>query len=172
MTNILISILITHTWDCVYVSIGFIMRSVKLEPLLYRDIAGRLRQRRLCSVVQRSLCSARMWICPHTCILMFVIVVVFCLMRSFLIAVVCMSDSLRASAQIYTVTTSSVPCMDEKRKICKLKAYDKYIKKFKSDWEAAGLFLSDEGLLSEKADVFFFFIKMNHKVWEHCLKNR
>ena len=25
-------------------------------PLLYRDIAGRLRQRRLCSVVQRYLC--------------------------------------------------------------------------------------------------------------------
>ena len=64
MTNILIIILITHTWDCVYVSI---MRSVKLEELLYRDIAGRPRQRRLCSV-QRSLCSARMWICPHTCI--------------------------------------------------------------------------------------------------------
>ena len=61
--------------------------------------------------------------------------------------------------------------MAEKRKICNLEAYDKYIKKFKSDWEAAGLFLSDEGLLSEKADVFFF-IKMNHKVWEHCLKNR
>ena len=40
---------------------------------------------------------------------MFVIVVVSCLMRSFLIAVACMSDSLRASAQIYTVTTSSVP---------------------------------------------------------------
>ena len=45
--------------------------------------------------------------------------------------------------------------MAEKRKICNLEAYDKYIKKFKSDWEAAGLFLSDEGLLSEKADVFF-----------------
>ena len=71
------------------------MCSVKLEPLLYRDIAGRLRQRRLCSVVQRSLCISRMWICPHTCIqgLIFVIVVVSCLMRSFLIAVVCMSDS-------------------------------------------------------------------------------
>ena len=45
----------------------------------------------------------------------------------------------------------------EKKKICNLEAYDKcmYIKKFKSDWEAAGLFLSDEGLLSEKAAVFF-----------------
>ena len=37
-----------------------------------------------------------------------------------------------------------------------LEAYDEYIKKFKSDWEAAGLFLSDEGLISEKADVLFF----------------
>ena len=46
--------------------------------------------------------------------------------------------------------------MAEKRKICNLEAYDKYIKKFKSDWEAAGLFLSDEGLLSEKADFHFF----------------
>ena len=46
--------------------------------------------------------------------------------------------------------------MAEKRKICNLEAYDKYIKKFKSDWEAAGLFLSDEGLLSEKADVLTF----------------
>ena len=61
--------------------------------------------------------------------------------------------------------------MAEKRKICNLEVYDKYIKKFKSDWEAAGLFLSGEGHLSEKADVHFF-IKMNHKVWEHCLKNR
>ena len=56
MTNISIIMLITHTFTC---RSGFIMRSVKLEPLLYRDIAGRLRQRRLCSVVQRSLCSAR-----------------------------------------------------------------------------------------------------------------
>ena len=77
-----------------------------------------------------------------------------------LIAVVCMSDSLRASAQIYTVTTSSVP-WPKKRKICNLEAYDKYIKKFKSDWEAAGIFLSDEGLLSEKAEVFFFFFHKN-----------
>ena len=38
-----------------------------------------------------------------------VIVVVSCLMRSFLIDIVCMSDSLRASMQIYTVTISSVP---------------------------------------------------------------
>ena len=45
--------------------------------------------------------------------------------------------------------------MAEKRKICNLEAYDKYIKKFKSDREAAGLFLCDEGLLSEKADFFF-----------------
>ena len=65
-------------------------------------------------------------------------VVVSCLMRSFLIA---------ACDQGHT--------MDEKRKICNLEAYDKYIKKFKSDWEAAGLFLSDESLLSEKEDFFF-----------------
>ena len=39
--------------------------------------------------------------------------------------------------------------MAEKSIICHLDAYDKYIKKFKSDWEAAGLFLSDEDL-SEK----------------------
>ena len=32
--------------------------------------------------------------------------------------------------------------------------YDKYIKKFKSDWEAAGLFLNEEGLLSEKKRFF------------------
>ena len=70
MTDILIIVLITHTWDYVYVSIGlyYAFCELKLEPLLYRDIAGRLRQHRLCSVVQRSLCSARMWICPHTCI--------------------------------------------------------------------------------------------------------
>ena len=70
------------------------------------------------------------------------IVVISCLMRSFLIAVVCMSDSLLASAQIYTVTTSSVPWPKRERS-----AYGKYVEKFKSDWEAAGLFLSDEGLL-------------------------
>ena len=29
-------------------------------------------------------------------------------------------------------------------------AYDKYIKRFKSDWEASGHFISDESLLSEK----------------------
>ena len=29
-------------------------------------------------------------------------------------------------------------------------AYDKYIKRFKSDWEASGQFISDESLLSEK----------------------
>ena len=51
------------------------------------------------------------------------IVVVSCLMRSFLIAVVCISNSLRASAQIYTVTTSSVP-WPKKRKICNLEAYE------------------------------------------------
>ena len=45
--------------------------------------------------------------------------------------------------------------MAEKRKICNLEAYDKYIKKFKSDWEAAGLFLSDEAFLVKK-QMFFF----------------
>ena len=29
-------------------------------------------------------------------------------------------------------------------------SYDKYIKRFKSDWEASGQFISDESLLSEK----------------------
>ena len=44
--------------------------------------------------------------------------------------------------------------MAKRRKICNLEVYDQYFKKFnKSDWEAAGLFLSDEGLLSETADV-------------------
>ena len=46
--------------------------------------------------------------------------------------------------------------LGRKEKDLQLEAYDKYIKKFKSDWEAAGIFLSDEGLLSEKAEVFFF----------------
>ena len=41
------------------------------------------------------------------------------------------------------------------RKICNVEDYDKYIKKFKSDWEAAGLFLNYEGLLSENADILF-----------------
>ena len=68
--------------------------------------------------------------------------------------------------------------MAEKRKICNLEAYDKYIKKFKSDWEAAGLFLSDEGLLSEKADVFFLHKNesqglgtLSEKPLEHKNKN-
>ena len=43
--------------------------------------------------------------------------------------------------------------MAEKRKICNLEGYNKYNKKFKSDWEAAGLFLSDQGLLCEKDEV-------------------
>ena len=88
--------------------------------------------------------SAYLYIRTNTC--------TSCLMRSFLIAVVCMSDSLRASAQIHSYYFKR--SMAVKRTICNLEAYDKYIKKFKSDWEAAGLFLSDEGLLSEKADVF------------------
>ena len=41
----------------------------------------------------------------------------------------------------------------KKRKICNLEAYDKYIKKFKCDWEAAGLSLSDQSLLCEKDEV-------------------
>ena len=45
------------------------------------------------------------------------IIVVSYLMRSFLIAVVCMSDSLRASAQIYTVTSSSVPWPKRERSV-------------------------------------------------------
>ena len=43
--------------------------------------------------------------------------------------------------------------MAEKRRICNSEAYDKYIKKFKSDWEAAGLFLTEEGLLTKKEEV-------------------
>ena len=51
-------------------------------------------------------------------------------------------------------------------------------KKFKSDWEAAGLFLSDEGLLSEKADVFYlhknesqYLGTLSEKPLEHKNKN-
>ena len=41
--------------------------------------------------------------------------------------------------------------MAEKGKsISNADAYDKYIKRFKSDWEASGHFISDESLLSEK----------------------
>ena len=42
--------------------------------------------------------------------------------------------------------------MAEKRKICNLEAYDRYIKKFKSDWE---VFLSDKAFLVKK-QMFFF----------------
>ena len=50
------------------------------------------------------------------------IVVVSCLMRSFLIAVVCMSDSLRASAQIYTVTIQAFHGRKEKDLISTLRS--------------------------------------------------
>ena len=45
MTNILINILIKNVGLCLRVdwAMGSIMRSVKLEPLLYHDIAGRLK---------------------------------------------------------------------------------------------------------------------------------
>ena len=57
-------------WDCV----DWVLLC-KLEPLLYRDIAGRLRQRRLCSVVQCSLhadLSAYLYltnVCDCSCLL-------------------------------------------------------------------------------------------------------
>ena len=43
--------------------------------------------------------------------------------------------------------------MAEKRKICNLEAYDNYVRKFKSDWEAAGLFINDKGILCKKEEV-------------------
>ena len=43
--------------------------------------------------------------------------------------------------------------MAEKRKICNLEAYDNYVRKFKSDWEAAGLFISDKDILCKKEEV-------------------
>ena len=54
----------------------------------------------------------------------------------------------------YSGTTSSVSIgMAEKRKICNLEAYDNYVRKFKSDWEAAGLFISDKDILCKKEEV-------------------
>ena len=51
-------------------------------------------------------------------------------------------------------TTSSVSIgMAEKRKICNLEAYDNYVRKFKSDWEATGLFINDKGILCKKEEV-------------------
>ena len=51
-------------------------------------------------------------------------------------------------------TTSSVSIgIAEKRKICNLEAYDNYVRKFKSDWEAAGLFINDKGILCKKEEV-------------------
>ena len=51
-------------------------------------------------------------------------------------------------------TTSSVSIgMAEKRKICNLEAYDNYVRKLKSDWEAAGLFISDKDILCKKEEV-------------------
>ena len=58
---------------------------------------------------------------------------------------------MRARKSVYSYQFKR--SMAEKRGICNLEAHDKYIKKFKSDWEAAGLFIRDEGLLSEEADV-------------------
>ena len=43
--------------------------------------------------------------------------------------------------------------MAEKRKICNLEAYDNYVRKFKSDWEAAGLLISDKGIPCKKEEV-------------------
>ena len=54
----------------------------------------------------------------------------------------------------YSGTTSSVSIgIAEKRKICNLEAYDNYVRKFKSDWEAAGLFISDKDILCKKEEV-------------------
>ena len=43
--------------------------------------------------------------------------------------------------------------MAEKRKICNLEAYDNYVRKFKSDWEAAGFFINDKDILCKKEEV-------------------
>ena len=40
-----------------------------------------------------------------------------------------------------------------KEKVCNLEAYDNYVRKFKSDWEAAGLFINDKGILCKKEEV-------------------
>ena len=59
---------------------------------------------------------------------------------------------LNINVQAWSTSSVSIG-MAEKRKICNLEAYDNYVRKFKSDWEAAGLFISDKDILCKKEEV-------------------
>ena len=60
---------------------------------------------------------------------------------------------LNINVQAWYSGTTSIG-MAVKRKICNLEAYNNYVRKFKSDWEAAGLFISDKDILCKKEEVY------------------